>query len=208
MDEECLLNLLASEDTRDLILDDEALLKAVLEQPCWLKISSHLYFYILVRQVFLRSGIGDRSVADYVAEMLSEYSREEQTRCVIRGEEKPLIYFVDMLAALQEADERTSFEIRAHMGNYSLFMTGVFPDRVRWRTERKGAPGLSYYENMGRSSFRVARDHALARRFNLDSVFDVLSERFGVTRRALNQLSETLVSLGDPDCSAGLKQFE
>ena len=137
----------------------------------------------------------------------SEYSREEQTRCVVKGEEKPLVYFVDMLAALQEADETTSFEIRAHMGNYSLFMTGVFPDRIRWRTERKGAPDLRYYESMGRSSFRVARDSNLAKRFQLDAVFDVLSERFGVTRRALNELSEKLVSMGDADGSAILKQF-
>src|ERR1039458_6209209 len=62
---ECLVKLLADEETRDLILDDEALLHALLERGGCLRVSSRFYFYILVRQVLRRSGIQDRAVADY-----------------------------------------------------------------------------------------------------------------------------------------------
>src|SRR6185503_16670247 len=62
--------LLADEETRDLILDDECLIQAVLERPSCLRISTHFYFYLLVRQVFSRTGLNDRGVADYVAEVL------------------------------------------------------------------------------------------------------------------------------------------
>src|SRR5438309_619268 len=74
-----LIQLLADEESRDLILDDENLLRAVLEHRSCLPISTHLYFYILVRQVFRRSGILERAVADYVAEVLTEFSRIERT---------------------------------------------------------------------------------------------------------------------------------
>jgi len=46
---ECLVKLLADEESRDLILDDEALFHALLERRGCLKVSSRFYFYILVR---------------------------------------------------------------------------------------------------------------------------------------------------------------
>src|SRR5207237_8091521 len=70
---ECLIKLLADEETRDVILDDEALFHAALERRGCLRVSSRFYFYILIRHVFLRSDIQDRAVADYVAELLAEF---------------------------------------------------------------------------------------------------------------------------------------
>ena len=196
---ETLVKLLGDEETRDLILDDESLLRAVLEHRNCLRISTHFYFYILVRHAFRRSGLQERPLADYVASVLAEFSQFERTRCTVKGQ--PIDYFFEMLAALQTADDTTSFYIRAHIGNQSLFLSGVFPDRIRFRAERKGAPGLNYYEGLGRSNFRAASDHRLARKYDLDGIFNTLSERFQETRLALNDLRERLVSLGDPEIS-------
>src|SRR5881394_754093 len=172
---ECLIQLLADQESRDLILDDEALLHALLERRGCLRVSSRFYFYILVRHVFRRSDIQDRAVADYVAEVLSEFARTERSRCVVPGQTNPLDYFFEMLAALRTADERTSFFIRVHIGNHSLFLSGVFPERIRFRAERRGFPDLKYYEQLGRTNFRVARDHRLAQRYDLAGIFDTLS---------------------------------
>lgn len=196
---ECLIKLLADEESRDLILDNEALLHAILEQRSCLRISSHFYFYILVRQVFRRSGITERAVADYVAELLAEFSRAERTRCMVQGQTAPVEYFFEMLGALQTVDDSTRFFIRAHIGNYSLFLSGVFPERIRFRAERKGFPSLRYYEELGRSNYRVASDHRLAQEYDLAVIFNILSERFQETRRALNELGDRMITLGDPD---------
>jgi hypothetical protein len=194
-----LVSLLTDPETRDLILDDEALFHALLEQRGCLSVSSHFYFYILVRHVLRQAGIEDRAVADYVAEMLAEFSREERRRLSVSGQPGPLEYFFDMLAALQSADDHTAFCIRAHIGNHSLFLSGVFPDRIRQRAERRACPDLEYYEELGRINFRVAGNHRLARRYDLAPIFDTLSTRFGKTRLALNDLAERLFSLGDPE---------
>ena len=194
---EGLVKLLTDEESRDLILDDEDLLRAVLEHRSCLRISTHFYFYILVRQVFRRSSILERGVADYVAEVLAEFSRMERTECRPHGQAQPLDYFFEMLGALQTADDTTRFYLRAHIGNYSLFLSGIFPDRIRFRTEVKGAPDLKYYEELGRSNYRVASDHRLARKYDLDGIFNTLSERFKTTRLALNDLGERLITLGD-----------
>jgi len=196
---ESLRQLLADEQSRDHILDDESLLRAVLEHRNCLRISTHFYFYILVRHSFRRSGLADRPMADYVAAVLAEFSRIERTRCVVKGQPQPLDYFVDMLAALETVDDTARFYIRAHIGNHSLFLSGVFPDRLRFRTERRGSPGLSFYEDLGRQNFRAAGDHRLARRYELDGIFNTLAERFQETRLALNDLRDRLLSLGDPE---------
>lgn len=198
-DAQCLVQLLADESTRDLILDDEELFHAFLEQRGCLRVSSHFYFYVLVRHVLRRAGIEDRAVADYVAEVLCEFSRTERARCVVPGAQASLDYLFEMVAALERADERSRFCIRAHIGNHSLFLAGVFPDRIRFRAENRGFPDLKYYEALGRANFRVASDHRLADRYALGPIFSTLAERFQDARLALNDVSQRLFSLGDTD---------
>src|SRR5258708_32175488 len=194
---ECLVKLLADEESRDLILDDEALFRALLERRGCLQVSSRFYFYILVRNVFRRSDIQDRSVADSVAEVLEEFSRPERAQCVVPGQASPLDYFFEMLAALNTVDDRTRFLIRVHIGNHSLFLAGVFPERIRCRAETRGFPDLKYYEGLGRAQYRIASDHRLAQRYEVAGIFDTLSERFNTTRQALNDISARVLFIGD-----------
>ena len=196
-DAECLIQLLGDEESRDVVLDDEALFHALLERRGCLRVSSRFYFYILVRTVFRRSGISDRAVADYVAEVLAEFAVAERARCVVPGVAHSLDYFFEMLAALQKADERTNFFIRAHIGNYSLFLSGVFPERIRFRAEVRGCPDVKYYEALGRTHYGAARDHRLAQRYEVADIFNTLSERFETTRLALNDIADRFLSLGD-----------
>src|SRR6266478_3070768 len=198
---ECLVKLLADEESRDLILDDEALFHALLERRGCLRVTSRFYFYILIRHVFRRSDIHDRAVADYVAEVLAEFSRAERSRCVVPGQTNPLDYFFEMLAALRTADDRTSFFIRVHIGNHSLFLSGVFPERIRFRAESRGFPDLKYYEGLGRTHYRVASDHRLAQRYEMAEVLSTMADRFQTTRLALNDIADRLFSIGDTNYS-------
>jgi hypothetical protein len=161
-------------------------------------VSTRFYFYILVRHAFRRSGLNSREVADYVAEVLAEFARSERARCVVPGQPGALDYLFEMLSALRAADDRTSFVIRAHIGNYSLFLSGVFPERIRFRAEARGFPDLRYYEGLGRTQYRVASDHRLAQRYELTEIFSTLADRFEATRVALNDISDRLFSLSDP----------
>jgi hypothetical protein len=133
--------------------------------------------------------------------VLAEFVISERSRCLIPGQPNSLDYFFEMLGALRTADERTSFYIRVHMGNYSLFLAGVFPDRIRFRSEARGFPDLKYYDEVGRTQYRVASDHRLAHRYELTNIFNTLADRFGTTRAALNDIAERLFSLGDTNYS-------
>jgi len=196
---DCLVKLLADEQSRDQILDDEALFHALLERRGCLKVSPRLYFYVLVRHVFKRSDLDDRGVADYVSEVLTAFSETARTECVVPGRTNPLDYFFEMVAALETADDRTRFLLRAHIGNHSLFLSGVFPDRIRYRAESRGFPDLRYYEELGRTHYRIAGEHRLAQRYQLEGILKTLSERFETTRKALNDMTDRLLFIGDTE---------
>jgi hypothetical protein len=156
-----------------------------------------LYFYILVRHVLLEAGIDDREAADYLAEMFTVFMNARRSRSPIADGNSPMIYVSDLLAALQNATPRQRFLIRSHLANMALFLVGLFPQFIRRRRRRRGAPGIDFYEQVGRNCYQVASAHRLAETYELSSVFCRLSDRFHDTRVALNNLSDRLLTLED-----------
>jgi hypothetical protein len=189
-----LSDLLTDTDTRDAILDHEQLLHAILSEVESLSISPQFYFYILTRHVLKQSGLNDRRVTDYLASMLEAFSRTARMNSPAGENGAPLHYVSDMLLALRNASPVQTFLIRAHVGNYSLFLSGIFHENVTRRTAR-GAPDVSFYEDVGRMNYRVVAGHSVARSADLSSVYEALSEQFHEIRLALNQLSDRLLSL-------------
>lgn len=189
-----LVELLTDTETRDQILDHETLIRAVLENPGNLTISQQFYFYVLARLALKRSGIDDRLLADYVAALLEKFSRIRQLHAPVENLEAH--YLSDLLLALKGATPYQSFLIRAHVGNYSLFITGIFHESVERRRQR-GAPSCSFYEDIGRTNFHALASHDMAKRFELSLLFETLADRFHDCRVALNRLAEEFVDLGD-----------
>lgn len=181
----------------DEMLDSNLLFAALLERPACLRVSTHFYFYVLVRHVLLQNGVDDRAVADYVAEVLAEFSTAERSRRPIVDDPRPYEYMVDLLTAIRDADEQKRFVLRAHVGNLSLFLAGVFPKHLEHRARTRAAPEMEFYENMGMSNYLAASDHPLARRYAVAPVYQKLSASFHTTRVALNDLSDRLIFLGD-----------
>jgi hypothetical protein len=188
-----LLRLFQESDSFDTILDDPRLFRAVLDLKGCLPVSLHLYFYVLVRHVLLREDIRDRDVADYIAELLAEFAAHQRWRRPNPDEPHPMEYLHEMLMVLERSEGEKRFEMQAHIGNYALFLAGIYPSFLLRRMERRGAPGFRFYEDMGSAHFRMAGDHYLARRMELESVFRTLGEVFHLARLALNNLSGNLV---------------
>jgi hypothetical protein len=194
-----LADLLCDADTRDLVLDHDLLVEAVLSGGEALRISPQFYFYILTRHVLKRAGILNREITDYIASLLATFSRTTQLTSPDGSLQTE--YLSDLLLALRGANPRQAFLIRAHIGNYALFVTGIFHERVEHRS-RRGAPDVSYYEELGRTSYRTVAEDAVARRCHLDSIYGELAKRFGAVRLALNRLSDELITLDDPPLPA------
>jgi hypothetical protein len=103
------------------------------------------------------------------------------------------VALADLAADLDDPDGRRSFLVRTHLGNYALWLSGLFPDYVEHRKWRRGGPDLDYYEEMGRRGFQLAADHRLAENHGLATLYATAAERFGLLRAALNDVSDALL---------------
>jgi hypothetical protein len=191
-----LVNLLSDVETRDSFLDHPGLVDAILSNPAYLRISSPFYFYVLARHVLQRAGILDRKLCDYVASLLEAFSRMNVLRAPHGAGESVQQYISDMLIALQRVTSEQAFLLRAHVGNYSLFISGIFHENAQRRSLR-GGPNLKFYEEVGRTNYQLVASHKTARRCELDDVYEGLAERFRDIRIALNDLSDRLLNLDD-----------
>ena len=191
---DALARLFADEDTRDSLLDHPAVLRALLEEPAPVRVSARLYFYVLVRHAFRESRLDDRDVADYVASVLMAHtpaSAQPDT-----GRRGALFYATDALEQMPRAGYAERFLLGVRLADLALLATGVFADRIRYREKYRAAPGLAFYESVGRSQYRLAGSHHLAHEFQLEHVYQTLADAFPEACRALNHFSENLVFLG------------
>jgi hypothetical protein len=172
------------------------LVEAILSNCGHLRISSQFYFYVLARHVLQRGGIGDRKLCDYVASLLETFSRTNRLQMSDKTDHRAQQHISDMLIALTRATPEQTFLLRAHIGNYSLFISGIFHENTHSRSLR-GGPDMKFYEQVGRTNFELVASHATARHCELDDVFEELADRFREVRIALNQLSDQLLNLDD-----------
>jgi hypothetical protein len=191
-----LVDLLSDSEARDSILDHPKLVETILNNAEQLRISSQFYFYVLARHVLRQAGIGDRKLSDYVGSLLETFSRASQFQSPDKIDNHAHEYISDMLIALKRATPEQSFLLRAHAGNYSLFISGIFHENTQRRSLR-GAPDIGFYEQIGRTNYQLVSSHATARRCELNDVFAGLADRFHDVRLALNELSDRLLHLDE-----------
>src|ERR1700758_3880374 len=113
--------------------DHVSLVDAILSNAGHLRISSQFYFYVLARHVLREAGIGDRKLCDYIGSLLETFSRASQLHHSDTIENQAHEYISDMLIALQRMTREQAFLLRAHIGNYSLFVSGIFHESAQRR---------------------------------------------------------------------------
>jgi hypothetical protein len=174
----------------DSLLDTPDLLERLLTVRSMMMPSEALFFYVLVRHALRRSGLEDRDLADYLAALLLEFGQRDRAFRVGWNDDQRHRYLVDILADLETTEGDRRFRVMVHLGNYALWLTGLFPDYIAARRLRKAGPDVSYYDALGRRGFGLASDHVLAARYGLDAVLKTAAERFTALRGALNGVSD------------------
>lgn len=189
------------DDGLDALLDDPRLPRALRELRQGTHASLPLFAYVVVRHALLHAGESDRMLADYAAALLLEFGLRERAHRVGEADDEVYDTLVELLEDAESGDATRSFLVRAHLGNYALWLSGIFPDWIAHRRAVRGGPDLEYYEEMGKRGFRLAADHRLASQYGMATLFLTAAERFGLLRSALNEISDTMLfpSLHTPD---------
>lgn len=174
----------------DALLDDVTVLRELLRRDGISRAPAPLLFYLLVRHAFLQREIADRQMADYTAAVLLEFGMAGKAYAVDGGDGEPFFYLADILQAIEQARGEREALLRAHLGNFALWVAGLFPDHITHRVQRRGAPPLSYYDDLGAVGFRTAAGTEVALRHGLGDLYVRVADRFPDVRGALNSLSD------------------
>ena len=180
------------------LLDHPKLLDAVLSMARPVNISAEFYFYVLVRHALREAGINNVELADYVAATLAEFASGNPFRTApsdqLQIDDVP--YHVDFIEAINSATAYDRFYLHVRCGNQFLVLTGLFPEFIEHREERRGAPGVRYYEGVARESYRSAGEHPLptSLRFAKSTTFSRPSSQ---SRRALNRMAREYMFFGN-----------
>jgi hypothetical protein len=118
------------------------------------------FFRRHVQQGFGEQGLAQPALVDYVSELLTRFARMSAAFPFHDADGRPIETIAGLLMAWQaELGGATAKPGRAretlvlhHIGDYALFMSGVFRERLKYRGQ------ITYYRDQGQNAFaRCAR---------------------------------------------------
>jgi hypothetical protein len=137
------------------------------------------FFDRAVRAAFADLALRDDPAAPYLADLLARFARVEHLHP--RGVAVPrLETVVDMLLEIDSAwrtdganwKPEREVDVRRHIGDYTLFMTGLFRERV------ESVASTGFYISQGKQAYRFVSEHERANARTTASMFRRLGDRF------------------------------
>src|ERR1041384_5388394 len=103
----------------------------------------HAFFHSTTQRTFHELGVGDKEVIDYIAAVLTEFARSDRLYAFRTTRGRAIDGVGDMRRAADRTQVMRARAARKYVGDYTLFMTGLF----RTHVESRGA--LEYYVEEG-----------------------------------------------------------
>ncbi|HWR15035.1 MAG TPA: hypothetical protein VN577_09410 [Terriglobales bacterium] len=146
----------------------------------------------------------DSQVSGYVANMLTDFCEEEQLYKIRDAAGRPLRDVGEMLL---ESDPvfgpAPSFDrerqVRKHIGDYTLFFTGMFPESInRFRLRRNRLESFVDFIKAGRESYYIVSKFDCFEYAKVAPLFKKLAENFEEAMVGLNMVKNDLQEMQHP----------
>jgi len=167
------------------------------------------FFLSVTRQSFWQLGINDATVAGYVADVLTDFARMDNLYRLRSRTGKKFDSIVEVLAetrpeAVRHGGLLKERAIRKYLGDYTLFMSGIFRSYV------EGRGFLDYYLQEGSRSYWTVSELDLSLYRTGFILFQELSKKFEYYSGALDYMRKAyFVPVPGEDPFAGFwKQIE
>jgi hypothetical protein len=183
---------MALEHGLDVLLDRPELFGLLRDVPGIGSPSPQLFIYVAVRETLRYVGIEDSQLSNYVGALLYEFGVRDRAYRIRATDENVYRYVADIVSDIDSESGKRRFLLQAHLGNFTLWLSGVFPDHITARKHRRGGPDVEYYEEMGVRGFRQAAVNTLARDLDVADIYTRAADCFTTLRIALNRLSDRL----------------
>lgn len=156
-----------------------------------------LFSELLYKHLIQAARLDDPQISDYVGDLLVSFTHVDNLYRLRNSKGRRLEDVAEMLIASDPLLEGRSFEyereVRKHIGDYTLFLTGLFPEYVG-RLNRKPfrMDSLIDYLKAGKESYRVVAAFDQFEYRDIAPLFRKLSEQFELCVYALNLIKNDL----------------
>ncbi len=154
-------------------------------------------------------GLRNHEVQEYVAAMLSEFCSAENLYKIRDAGGRPLYDVGEMLL---ESDpvygEAPSFDrerqVRKHIGDYTLFFTGMFPESINhWRLRKQRLEGFVDFMRAGKESYFIVSKFEFFEYAKVAPLFKRLAAEFEGCVYGLNMVKNELQEMQHPIMECG-----
>lgn len=122
-------------------------------------------------------GVVDPPLVDYLSEMLVHFVRTDSIYGVRTPTGERLSQVVDMLAEAQARQGAARRRLHRHIGDFTLFWTGLYPE-IAERLRKGQKDSLLDYQDQGKRNYLIASRLPADQQSAPDEVLERLSERF------------------------------
>jgi len=142
------------------------------------------FFHQAVRNSYEgKLGLHDPDVTDYVARLLCEFTEADKLYKVRNQAGRPIEKLTEMMLAADPVHGTApSFDaeraVRKHIGDYALFVAGMFPEATEPERRRRHQPSLSELIHAGKESYYIVSQFNLFEYEQEAPLFARLSDSF------------------------------
>ncbi len=115
------------------------------------------YFAGIAEQTFqTQLGVVDPALTDYISDLLVRFVRSEAIFRIRNLAGRPIREVAEMVLEAQQRVGLAQREIHQHIGDYTLFWTGVYPEAVRRGSTGSPHDPLVDYQVEGKRAYWIA----------------------------------------------------
>jgi hypothetical protein len=151
--------------------------------------------------IFEETGLRDGEVASYVSDMLTDFAHTDNLYRLRDDQDRKLSYLVDMLLVSETLGPKEECEARRHIGDYCMFIAGIFPESINKGGRRATSP--AFYVQEGKRAYLMVSD--MGHRSGEAAFFNKLADKF---ERCVNALVLEREYLFDPFYQYLLRQLD
>jgi hypothetical protein len=143
-----------------------------------------------------RLGVTDPPMVDYIAELLVRFVRSDELYPVRSPRGQRLTLVTDMLAEAQHREGQARRQVHCHIGDYTLFWTGVYPEVVD-AMRRGGKDAFIDYRQQGKRAYWIASTIPVEQETAPADILKRLSEQFELCVYGLSEVRRQWEERGD-----------
>lgn len=133
-------------------------------------------------------GVADPPLIDYLSDLLVRFVRVETIFGIRNAQGQRLQQVADMLIEAGQRTDRPERDIHRHIGDFTLFYVGVFPEAIEKQKARETKDSLLDFCEQGKRAYHKASELTDDRHLDEACLFERLSQEFELCSVGLSRV--------------------